>query len=507
MKPIKHRILSIVKAQRVIAHPASIWVLLCLWTVLAPTGIGAQEYQAYRGLVGMRSNFSSGNQSIEDIATKAEELGFGAVLIADHHRLSLAWGLPPFRNLFRKKQEFPSVQTSGLRSYLRTVLAADDKFGRIIVLPGLTITPFYYWEGSPFRGDLTAHQWHTRLMVFGMNNRPEDFNNLPEINGSFSMLYFPKLVFGTAPFVLAALIGLVLFFGYRRWRVVGFLVFLIGALFATNYHPFVTTPFDAYHGDQGASPYQYLINYVSQRGGITLWNGEEDSREEVVGVARLVSRPRPDLLDASLGYSGFDAFLGGDPSPTVPGGLWDKLLLDFVAGKRPKPAWIFGSVGDRDGNSDGGNGLSTNVQTVFYLKERSQAGVMEALRRGRMYVVRKQGELRLQLDRFSVSPQGLSTESLPGQQLESPGPVQITLHVSAGNEASRPVTVNIIRDGKIVKTLQGNTPLNTSFLDEFTTPGKTSYYRIDASEPAGGRLLTNPVFVKFSAASDAGTDP
>ena len=331
-------------------------VFACL--ALLPAEAEARKVQLFRALVGVRSNFSGdgGGESVEALSAKAQRLGISAILFADHHRLSLSWGLPPFRNLLRKKQEFPSVYTSGVPSYLRTVLAADEKHPRAVIIPGVTTTPFYYWTGSPFQGDLTARQWHTRMMVFGMNNRPEAFENLPEIDGGYTLLYARRLLTGTAFFLGAALIGLILFFGFRRWRVLGFLVFLAGGLFAVNHHPFSTSPFDAYHGDQDALPYQFLIDFVNARGGVILWPGE-GGRDEKVGTARLVSRPRPDLLESTRGYTAFDAFTAGRPAPTAPGGVWDKMLGDFTEGRRGRPPWIFGGAERSRGDGGGGGGV------------------------------------------------------------------------------------------------------------------------------------------------------
>ncbi|MFQ5693752.1 MAG: hypothetical protein ACE5IM_11995 [Nitrospinota bacterium] len=481
--------------------------LLAAVFFLVPAAAAPQGYAPHRALVGVRSNFSSGSEPVESIARKAEKSGFSAVLFADHHRLSLFWGVPPFRNLLRKRQEFSSVHLSGVRSYLKAVLAADERHPRTLITPGLTTTPFYYWTGSPFRGDLTAHQWHTRLLVFGLRNPA--LARLPEVHGSFSTAYVRQLWPGAALFLAAALMGLALFIRYPRWRALGFLLFLAGGLFSINYHPFAATPFDVYHGDQGVAPYQLLIDYVKARGGVVLWTAEGKGVPggERAGVARLVSRPRPDLLAAARGYVAFDAFMGGTPPPTAPGGVWDAMLQAFTDGKRRTPVWIFGSAGGRRKTAEGLEAYSEEVQTVFYLKEKTQAALLDALRRGRMYALKAGGGFYLRLDRFAVTPRDLSAEALPGQRLNAPGPVAVHFRVSASDGRRRPVTVRIVRDGRVVKTLRGETPFERTYRDPFTLPGRTSFYRVEASGPSGTRLLTNPVFVKFlKAAPSKGPD-
>ncbi len=479
-------------------------VFACL--VLLPAEAEARKVQPFRALVGVRSNFSGDGESVEALSAKAQRLGISAILFADHHRLSLSWGLPPFRNLLRKKQEFPSVYTSGVSPYLKTVLGADEKHPRAVIIPGVTTTPFYYWTGSPFQGDLTARQWHTRMMVFGMNNRPEAFEDLPEIDGGYTLLYARRLLTGTAFFLGAALIGLILFFGFRRWRVLAFLVFMAGGLSAVNYHPFSTSPFDAYHGNQGALPYQFLIDFVNARGGVILWPGE-GGRDEKAGAARLVSRPRPDLLESTRGYTAFDAFTAGRPAPTAPGGVWDKMLGDFTEGLRGRPPWIFGGV-ERSRGDGGGGAFSTKVQTVLYLEERSQAAVLDAFRGGRMYALREGNGVRLELSRFSVTPRGLAAiQAVPGHTLDSLGPVTVSFQITAGNLGPRRVTARIIRQGRTIKTFNGATPLEGSFADDFVALGKTCYYRLEVWGPSGARILTNPVFVKYPPAARSGPTP
>jgi hypothetical protein len=41
-----------------------------------------------------------------------------------------------------------------------------------------------------------------------------------------------------------------------------------------------------------------------------------------------------------------------------------------------------------------------------------------------------------------------------------------------------------------------------NFMDEFNEPGKMIYYRLDAEDRKGRKLISNPVFVKFHPRRD-----
>ena len=47
------------------------------------------------------------------------------------------------------------------------------------------------------------------------------------------------------------------------------------ALIALNNHPFQSSPFDPYKGDQGMRPYQNLIDFATSKGALVFWNHME----------------------------------------------------------------------------------------------------------------------------------------------------------------------------------------------------------------------------------------
>ena len=83
-----------------------------------------------------------------------------------------------------------------------------------------------------------------------------------------------------------------------------------------------------------------------------------------------------------------------------PGRGWDRLLSEYARGERTRPAWALAESGF--------HGLSAGkqigpLQTVFLVREKSAAGVLDALRQGRMYAVQRTRELGFDVGEFVVS--------------------------------------------------------------------------------------------------------
>ena len=57
--------------------------------------------------------------------------------------------------------------------------------------------------------------------------------------------------------------------------------------------------------------------------------------------------------------------------------------------------------------------------------------------------------------------------------------------------------MRLIRSGNLLETFSAETPLSINFEDDFFEPGNKIYYRLDAVDKKGRKLVSNPVFVKF----------
>ena len=74
-------------------------ILLLVFAIFLPAFPVQGEYLEVRGLIDLRSTFSDGDYSIEELARLAQSRGFDAIFINDHDRLVMEYGFPPFPNL------------------------------------------------------------------------------------------------------------------------------------------------------------------------------------------------------------------------------------------------------------------------------------------------------------------------------------------------------------------------------------------------------------------------
>jgi hypothetical protein len=146
--------------------------------LLFPLPAFGKIYEQVYGLIDIRSTYSDGDYSIDQLAAMAKERGFGALLMTDHDRMALAYGFPPFRHLLGKKEARSAVHVHGTQAYLQAIRNVQARHPEVILIPGVETTPFYYWTGSPFGNDLTAHDHEKRLLVIGLN-QAEDYRNMP----------------------------------------------------------------------------------------------------------------------------------------------------------------------------------------------------------------------------------------------------------------------------------------------------------------------------------------
>ena len=104
----------------------------------------ANPYRVVTGLADLRSTFSDGTHSIEEIVQLAESRGFKVVFINDHDRIALSYGIPPFRRIIRYKKEFRSIMTHGPEKFLKEIERLSKKYPNMIIIPGCITSAYYY---------------------------------------------------------------------------------------------------------------------------------------------------------------------------------------------------------------------------------------------------------------------------------------------------------------------------------------------------------------------------
>ena len=473
-----------------------IWMIMLLFTVIVPAA-GAVEYVQMAGLIDTRTTHSDGKLSVADLAKLAVSRGFEVLVLNDHDRLAMAYGLPPFRNALRLHKELNSINKSGSNAYIEAIAQTRLKFKDLILIPGSESVPYYYWTGSYFQNNLTAHDHEKRILTIGMENA-DDYENLPMIHNGFSTRYMKQALPGVFFFFGSLFLGLYLLTEKGFIRIAAVFVVAFSLLAILNTAPLRSSPYTQYMGNQGIAPYQHFIDHVDQKDGLTFWNyPETQSGVRPYGPIHLSTPPYPEVLAQARGYTGFAAIYGDNITITKPGHEWDQVLMAYCQGQRSKPVWGIATA-DYHSEEEPGEKLG-NFPTVFLVKEKTKAAVLGAMRKGRMYAARGPYPQRLVLDEFSVCAGGCNETAVSGEEVQLGSPAKIRVTLSLKDRAEEEATIRLIRSGQVIRTFKGKLPLDMKFQDTYHNPGEKIFYRIDAGAGRAGRLLSNPIFVKFGS--------
>ena len=469
--------------------------LFVFWLVLAFPSSSFAIYIQLDTVADVKTNFSEGCASIKDIGNQSERLGIDAVIFGDYARNSIEFGAKPFERIFKNATEGPSVLGRGASGFISEVNDNDRQIKETILIPGVETIPFYFWSGSNYDKNLTAHNWDKHLMVIGLPTAQE-YEQLPLQNSNLSSKYTAPLLnqFAILAFLFMVSVGTV-YKGYARILTVPLMVLLL--LLTINNHPFRSSPFDAYHGDQGMQPYQNMIDYANSNGAMVFWNHMEPiSSIRKHGTTSLATAPYPDDLLKTKNYTGFQV-VGDHPIQQAEAGQqWDQVLMEYLQGQREQPVWGYGGNnylceeqnGDRLGS----------VRTIVLVREKNRDTLLDAIRKGRMYSVRQVDDNRLSLDEFLVEDQKTGQQATLGQELTSTDfpAVKIKLRsIKGGNKTAR---IQVIRNGELVKQENVSLPYELTWRDVGNDQEGRAYYRIKASVNSMDHLVSNPIFVKFS---------
>ena len=456
----------------------------------------AMSYEQAPALMDLRTTFSDGAYDPETLVQMAVKKGFRVIFLNDHDRMAMEYGLPPFRNIIKKREELNSINKSGAGAYLRAIASLRKKYPNVILIPGTESSPFYYWSGSPFAGNLTANDHERRILTMGLEN-PGDYESLPVLHNRLSGTALRAVMPALAALLLSFLISIYFVFRNGWWRISGVVLIILNAGFSLNTvfaHP---SPFDAYHGKQGMAPYQFFINTVGQKGGLTFWNYPETrSGVRKLGSIQVKTLPYPGALLETINYTGFAALYGDNITITEPGNIWDVALQEYCRGFRATPPWGIATADYHKEGSDGQN--LGDFQTVLWLSDKSTQSVLAALKNGKMYACQGKFPHIPRLDAFSVSAAGpdKAPRMISGDELVLVRNPRIRINVSGGTVGKDMVQVRLIRSGTIIHIFRGTLPLDIDYVDTLETPGKKVYYRMDMT--GYGTIVSNPIFVKFT---------
>lgn len=470
--------------------------VLFLFFLFPQTANSQERYQQLVGVTDLRSTFSTGCHSLDELALMAVRRNIDVIIVADHDRHSLEYGILPFRNLLKYKISGISILSDGAKKYLQAFERLNKKYPELIAIPAIESAPFYYWKGDLSSG-LEVHGWGNHIMVVGMTGASQ-LEGLPTLNSNLSIKYFWKLFPKNIPFFASIVLGTFLLFAKGYLKKIGFFIILLNLLLAINYHPFRSSLFDQYHGDQGIAPWQETINYANEIGAMTFWHNLKPTTKIRKNVPiNIKTEYRPENFIRSYGYTGLQIVNKNAIQVAYPDHEWDGALKQYTEGKRKNPPW---GIGGNDYHCEGENGVKlTDVMTIFLVKEKTKKAVLEAMKNGKMYALRRSKRHRLSLDEFNVYDRTLKNKGISGDTIYSEGSPVISFKVSTAPRTKKDIKVDLIRSGKLIKTFKGKTPLRVSYKDNYLIEGEKIYYRLNIFGSSNtDSIVANPVFVQFS---------
>ena len=469
-------------------------ILLSLFLFSDP--VMAREYFQLPGVMHIHTTFSSGRYSVEELIAKANEKKLGVLVLTDHDQVVMEYGLFPFRNLLKKREERNSVLQAGPEAYLSEIRRLNTQQKSVIIIPGVQSSPFYFWKGNPLGRGLTAYGYRKELLLIGLSD-PDDYHGLPRLHGGYSTRYVRDLMPRFILFLVVLLLSIYFLFQKGKFRTGGIVLALLSIALMINHHPFKSSRFDPYHGDQGTAPFQEVIDYVKNRGGQVFWAHPESNYSKngvQMGPIKMLTEPYPDALIDSRHYTGFAAIYGDSASAADAGMHWDQILMEYCRGRRDQPVWAI--AGSDFHQEEKGVELDT-FQTIFLVDANRSQDVLHALERGRIYAVRKSKDSRLSLDQFKIKDNSSGNAAIMGEEIILNGTPIVAGQISTLDQSRQDIKVSIIRDGKPKWTFEGQTPLDFHLVDQDGWNGK-AFYRLDVKSKSGGYLLSNPIFVTRS---------
>ncbi|NWF72789.1 MAG: PHP domain-containing protein [Nitrospirae bacterium] len=464
---------------------------------------GPDDREPLLATVHIHSTASTGELTIEALAQRAEQLGLDVLILTDNFSLRYEYGLWPLPGLLKRQVRFPSVLEYGIERYLDEIAAAQRRHPKLIILPGVEVAPYYYWTGSLVQRTLTMHNAQRNLLVLGLT-KPEDYRSLPASGNPGSYRLDWQGAVNGAP-ILLVVPAVLLWMPRRRVsdrrtlrRSAACSLIVLAVALVANAWPLSQPAFSSYDDQLGYRPYQALIDDVTAKGGLVFWSLTEarDFHEYAagpLGTVTVKTEPHPEAILMTTGYTGFGGLYQEGRTSVNPGELWDRLLQLSMSERRPIPVLI-GELA-LHGLNDADKDLQRLV-TVLWVKERTSAGVLEALRSGHSYAAGdSHHHVQLRLDEFRVVCQGGVRSASVGDRLDSGMARDLTvlLSVTARDGGRHPVKVRVIRSGQVLAQLAGETPFRANWPDTTAPTAEPVSYRVEVT--GSGELLSNPIVV------------
>ncbi|MBI4707087.1 MAG: hypothetical protein HY761_04075 [Candidatus Omnitrophica bacterium] len=386
----------------------------------------------------VESSAGEGEVSLENIAKIAQGLGIDAVIIGEQYCARFEYGIGPLRRIFRKTYLGDSACKYGLERYLR-LFDEINKNSKVLMIEGFETTPYYWWRGSFFKGDLQLVDWHRQFIVTGL-----DYN------------------------------------GYRDLPV-------------TSTGKSKYSPYDA---KKWFEPYQDFVDYVRQRGGLVFWAHPDEGHNEKIHGITVSTQPYPEMLKKVDGFTGFGIFFGGYEETGKPEGIWDQMLVEYCNGRRKYPVW---AIGELDYSSSKEVGRIDEMLNFVFAEQKTREGILSAMKKGRLYVSWEMHRKGVYLEEWSLQDASTKEKVFSGGFLSCGAKVYLIIKLRLEKNPESALTINVLKNAQLFD-IKEITDINSKEIEirieDNPEPGQNNYFRIEVKY-RGAQLITNPIFYKY----------
>jgi len=484
-------------------------------TVLADT-----EYQQAIGLIHMDSQVSGGENSLSMLAAVAKNAGADMAIVTDHDTQKATYGIWPLRKLLRVSHSRASVRKYGIEKYLDEIAAIDADLDEFDFMPGIEAVPYYRWDRAPFNNALMLRDLHRHMLVMGLRT-PEQIEHLPSIEAGYSERYTNRSLLGLL-WLIPLLISFIIYkppghraMYYENWfyslfsnqqNLIALPLMAASVVFLINDFPYKEPVVDQYKGDAGPAPYQHVIDYVNDNGGLVFWAHPEATYQQSLkaeqgnplisfmlsiileGGLEILTDPYYNMLNETVDYTGFAIFFAGQNIVGKPEGMWDSLLLQFCRGTREKPVWAISEIDMEEGTDPE---TASESQTVLLVREKSKAEYLDALRKGRMYCFTENLTHWVTIKEYAVTAGG--KKAISGEVLTYRPGAELVLDLDI-RKHDLMFDIVVVKEGMVFD--QKRVTGSERIVFPLTEPtDEMGYVRLAFFKDSLMRIATNPIFL------------
>ena len=441
--------------------------------------------QSRRVLLDVRSNHSDGAHDMDMLAGLAIKRGIDTLVFGEHDRYTIRLGLDPIARWVGISMEHPSMYVTGLDEFFAGLNRVREKYPQLHFMAATESTPGYYWSGIPFK-DLSLHEAERHIIALGIES-PEQVEALPSydlsnIKGSFMLSL-------TVWFFLMLL--LLIFMRHRKRMAVLLLAASSVALLCT------------WILQEKVDPDVDFINTAREQGLFVIWthSGTQSGvREGPMGI-QLDTPPYSQRVFEVPTADAFAAVYGDSDENSAPGGVWDRFMMDYMLGYRPKPIWAV-SAGDYHEEGQSREYLGNFPMDVWTDGEGSEA-VMAALRAGRNTSWFMTKEKNLRMAALFLEDQ-VGTRLLPGDEKRVGRQVKLYAAISEWSPAEgspgsgiRLLKGEWIVDGRVEAAVELSMDDTVSVTPLELMPGP-HVVRLQIPNQQGVRMEANPFLLRVN---------